>query len=463
MSGRWRRIGMLGVALLAAMPAVAAAQRPLVPEVSPEDRSRSHAPLPAVEGAPDPAVSFDEHLRQAQQGAEAEKIYRDVLKNPSQYLKPDNRAALRSLAEAVKDGSLRLDPNDPLMGELKKILEGGPGQRSQIEALLPPEVREMVEEYRRGKQAGGDGPGAGTEPAPGAPSHRRAARETAPEPPPEGSNEVGAAARARTAPDRAEGIARSPLGQWLARQAENVAVREGLLRNSGAFRRAVEELRRYQPGSAGRAGASWEDRAGRDIARWMEQSMPRGFLSESFWERFNGIKLPDVDLSRMHSGSPQPDGAGAAPAGRISPGDAGTALVAIVGVGILATVLWVLLSRYGPEGARAFLSGKKARAAGSWTPGPWPVAPGEVASRQDLVRAFEYLSLRELGPGARHWSHRTIAARLAGARADRRRAVADLAGLYEKARYAPATDPLPEGAIELARRDLKLLAGTSAP
>jgi hypothetical protein len=84
-----------------------------------------------------------------------------------------------------------------------------------------------------------------------------------------------------------------------------------------------------------------------------------------------------------------------------------------------------------------------------------------VATRQDLIRAFEYLSLLRLGPAARTWNHRAIAERLGAAEAERRRVAGRLATLYEQARYAPAGDPLPEGAFQEARRELGFLAGAA--
>jgi hypothetical protein len=81
-------------------------------------------------------------------------------------------------------------------------------------------------------------------------------------------------------------------------------------------------------------------------------------------------------------------------------------------------------------------------------------------TREELVRAFEHLSLLRLGRDAVHWNHVEIAGRLG--EGDRRRTAEQLAGLYEKARYAPASDPLPDAAIATARRDLCLLAGVPA-
>ena len=94
---------------------------------------------------------------------------------------------------------------------------------------------------------------------------------------------------------------------------------------------------------------------------------------------------------------------------------------------MLAVVFWRL------RGGRFTASGEARRPLG-----PWPVDPAGVKSRADLIRAFEYLSLLRCGEPARTWHHRAIAACLGGTASDRRAAAAQLAELYEQARYAPA-------------------------
>jgi hypothetical protein len=99
-----------------------------------------------------------------------------------------------------------------------------------------------------------------------------------------------------------------------------------------------------------------------------------------------------------------------------------------------------------------------------WRLGPWPVQPALVRTREELVRAFEYLSLLRLGKAARSWNHRQIAANLGGvtsAATECGEAAARLAQAYEHARYAPAADELPDRELEAARRDLCLLAGVA--
>jgi hypothetical protein len=133
-----------------------------------------------------------------------------------------------------------------------------------------------------------------------------------------------------------------------------------------------------------------------------------------------------------------------------------------------------------------------------WDPGPWPVDPARIASRGEVVEAFEYLALLVLGPAARARNHRVLAEQLGLGQAlrrrrvettsmgggpsslgawfgpqrvlrlglfpipDERRLLADeLADIYEQARYSPPADPLPEEAVVRARRDLCRFAGVS--
>lgn len=93
---------------------------------------------------------------------------------------------------------------------------------------------------------------------------------------------------------------------------------------------------------------------------------------------------------------------------------------------------------------------------------PWPVNPAGVADRAALVKAFEYLSVLLCGDAARVWNHRTIAAALRAKVVGADGVAEELAGLYELARYTPATEPFPESALAAARRCLCHLAGVPA-
>jgi hypothetical protein len=100
-----------------------------------------------------------------------------------------------------------------------------------------------------------------------------------------------------------------------------------------------------------------------------------------------------------------------------------------------------------------------------WRLGPWPVAPEAVSTRQDIVRAFEYLVFLCLGPAAGTRHHRDLAQCLAeqdNGNPARRQAVETLAWLYEQARYAPAGETLSPDEVSDARHALVLLAGVTA-
>jgi hypothetical protein len=104
--------------------------------------------------------------------------------------------------------------------------------------------------------------------------------------------------------------------------------------------------------------------------------------------------------------------------------------------------------------------------AAGWQLGPWPVSPGEVSTRGELVLAFEHLALLNLGPGALTCHHLDLAQRLAELPAldrDRRReAAGTLARLYEQARYTPDNEIMPPETMACARRELCYLAGVAA-
>lgn len=136
-----------------------------------------------------------------------------------------------------------------------------------------------------------------------------------------------------------------------------------------------------------------------------------------------------------------------------SGGDASSLLWLAIVV-VVAVLAWKLFRGYRPELVESI--GKRLWAA------RWSVDPSAVMTRADLIRAFEHLSLAQLGVEARTWNHREIAVGLGGEEIERRRAADELADLYERARYAPESEPLPPEAMATARRALTHLAGVAA-
>ena len=132
----------------------------------------------------------------------------------------------------------------------------------------------------------------------------------------------------------------------------------------------------------------------------------------------------------------------------------GKALVVVVALVVLALLLWY---------SRGWWQEVLAARLAGWKLGPWPIRPGEVTTRGDLVRAFEYLALLCLGPAARTCHHLELARRIGAQPAldtERRRdAAEDLARVYEQARYTPDDERLPDELLARARRELGYLAG----
>ncbi len=135
-----------------------------------------------------------------------------------------------------------------------------------------------------------------------------------------------------------------------------------------------------------------------------------------------------------------------------------TVSLALLTLGVLFLLVWKMAAR-----PRAKATGG---AADDWHLGAWPVPPAAVSTRQELIRAFEYLALLCLGPTASTRHHRELADRLAaqnhGDPARRRQAAELLAWLYEQARYAPAEDSLSTAELSEARHALCFLAGVTA-
>ena len=136
----------------------------------------------------------------------------------------------------------------------------------------------------------------------------------------------------------------------------------------------------------------------------------------------------------------------------------GAGVLALLSLGVFLLLVWKMAGWSRAQAERA--------AADEWRLGSWPVAPGAVSSREELIRAFEYLALLCLGPSASTCHHHELANRLADRQPDdpaRRRQAADrLADLYEQARYAPRAETLSPDELSDARHALCFLAGVTA-
>lgn len=136
----------------------------------------------------------------------------------------------------------------------------------------------------------------------------------------------------------------------------------------------------------------------------------------------------------------------------------GPGVMALLALAVFLMLVWKMAGWSRAQAERA--------AAEAWRLGAWPVAPDAVSSRDELIRAFEYLALLCLGPSASTCHHHELANRLADRQPEdsaRRRQAADrLADLYEQARYAPRAEPLSPDELSDARHALCFLAGVTA-
>jgi hypothetical protein len=90
--------------------------------------------------------------------------------------------------------------------------------------------------------------------------------------------------------------------------------------------------------------------------------------------------------------------------------------------------------------------------------GPWPVRPEAVATRADLVRAFDYLALWTLGLAVASWNHHAVVHRWCEKSPACAETAQALALLYEQARYTAGTKTLTDAEHALARRSLLQIA-----
>jgi hypothetical protein len=253
------------------------------------------------------------------------------------------------------------------------------------------------------------------------------------------------------------------------------------LRNSPAVRRALSDLGRHAgtvdprwdklTQGAKTLQKNWQGWDGSQLGRLLPERAAS--ILREFGVSLPGFQLPEsLPGSRSARGGASADGSGNFTGWH--------ALAILGGFALVALLVRAVLARSSAALGAADGEGR--------TLGPWPVDPAAVGTREELVRAFEYLSLLSLGIAARTWNHRTIAKHLSwevrkrnnsespaslpsrghtsvlpsNLPDERRRAAFELAGLYEKARYAPPSDSLPDTALAAARRDLCFLAGVSA-
>lgn len=175
--------------------------------------------------------------------------------------------------------------------------------------------------------------------------------------------------------------------------------------------------------------------------RWAESAVGRIRVG-----RMPSVQLPDL------SHSPNLPSLGGP--GNVSGLKSTGLIIGLLGAVVLASLLaWRFLNRESERNSSHVAS----------SGATWPVDPKRIATRDELVRAFDYLTVRRVGPVAAPWHHRRRAQSLAELESSRRTEAFRLAELYETARYAPPDETIPESAMTQAREDLLALAGAEVP
>jgi hypothetical protein len=413
---------------------------------SPSDKdentlSQSHVLIP-LHGM-DLQQALAERVQALKEASEAKKSLQELLKNPPEFLK--NKEKVDQFYELFNKGRLPLDAK-----LLRELQESFGHHQMDLPAEQQEKVRHLIDEFRKrnaeyGMRNEGEANSLPPEKTGGPtpledPAGLEARRGSFPPPrPPSGDSEAE--------PNVQEKIAR-----WLA---DHVDMEEGSWADSPALRETIRELRRPHLETGDWLGLDENSWSGKfaGLSRSMLQSR---WWPEMDWSRFAKvipsprIDLPKVDMPRPRSPINMPNIT--LPAATTL--NRGLELLWVALIVMLAVAVWKFLRAQSAE-----RSGRKGRA---WKLGPWPVSPSAVASREQLILAFEYLSLLKLGPAARNRNHLALAAALGGKQEEGHRAADHLAALYELARYAPDPDPIPDEAFTAARRELCYLAETAS-
>jgi hypothetical protein len=447
--------------ILVAMPAQTLAQPSGNSDRSENKLRYSHLLDPFGPPSGDAQQLFSERLRIIHAKEIGESLRKKYGQTPEQL-----DQLLRNNPDFLKERLKNLTFDD-LPAEYRKNFADKSQFEEFIQKMQKMDLKDVLQRAREAQGQGAEPKGSGGQTAETSPAP--AATKNAPSDSAAPGNEPKPEEAAGSESASEEHQPNSVLGRWLLEAAKRLKD-EPALRNSPALRNAIRELTRKAEGgderwkaldkSANAIADQWT-RLGQMVPvnrLWPENgfSWPRSLTPES---------LPKLRLPGSGSRGGYTTPSSGRPAGPDMPDSKGLRLLGVLA--ILAAVGFVLQRVLARARAGQFSGG-----ASGWKLGPWPVQPTAVRTREELIRAFEYLSLLRLGPAARHWHHLAIGSALGRLSTDalatsgpgrmsaeHRRAAAQLTSFYERARYAPYGEPLPESALAAARRNLCLLAG----
>jgi hypothetical protein len=428
-----RRLLLVVALVFVTSPAALAQRQPTIRFGWPQNLPDSHRPLD--EGSPDALeASLSDRLRQLREARELQQLAQRLVNNPD-FLKDFQNIP----SEKLEDLRAKLTRGEGLGGDetFRKILDEA-SKRKHVSGEEAEKLKRWADSQKPPEMSHPPTPGDISQPHPGSTPPGVIPQAPAPPPPKPASpwakvKDEGTSWLKERMTDLPEGVAN--LLDNVGEGALGESVRDALL-------------------SLGRGGMDGESlpfdlqQAFRDVAEKMStlgEYVPSDPVPwqevRSLFQDLHGPSLPSFEGPAVSPGTVSPGGDGF-----------GMAWLWLAVLVVFAFILYRSMER------RRASSG-----AAGWRLGPWPVAPGAVATRGDLVVAFEYLAFLCLGPSARTCNHLDVADRLGEQSADaaRRRAAGELAHLYEQARYAPDDEPLSATDLAAARRDLCLLAGVA--
>jgi hypothetical protein len=415
-------------------------------EISEDARRNSHGPIPGNRYLNLPQA-LSQRMRAAKQLSEAENFMQESRANENfirellkklDNLPPEEKARLDSFLEAYKKEKIEVP--EYLLKQLKVA------QQDLGSGGFPPEFGKIIEkeDFRRLNGSSADSTGS-------------------PASPPEGSSSKPASTDSQidlnmnSLRERDSGAVKdehtSKAMDWFLKQLEKSPELQEL---AESFRRDYLNSGRMPLGSL---GDTWGDNLAQivrpilpDSEFWMAKVVPH--LRNMPLPSLSGLNVPEFKISTPSLPSLDAPSLGVP---SVSTAKTGMGLLLLPVLVIFGLVVWRLIRN---RNLRKLASWQLQRgAANESMPGPWPVRLNALRTNEDVIRAFEYLSLLKLGNEARHWNHRNIARELGRDSLDRRRSAEHLAVLYERARYAPGTQRFSPDVLRTAGHELSLLAG----
>jgi len=348
-------------------------------------------------------------------------LVKQILANPDKF--PFDPAKLQNaklddpaMKEAVKNW-LAQDPN--LKEAVEKWIKEQPADKKSNTEQFQQNLKKLIEET----------------PAKGNPLERPAAKQW-PRQPPRVKPPVDPVAKAaEQAMKQAE---EGKFGEWLS--------------ESPGWKRAFEDLRAsmLKPDGTPWEVNAWQKRLGLDDQKFLEfgkgalsrlQNMPKPNIDGATWNR----RLPGLSaLPTPNLGTPSmPNFAGP------SLPSVGTGATWLLILALTMLCVWQMLR---------WTKRKTSTADERASLGAWPIQPGAVSTRAELVLAFDYLALWTLGMRVTSWNHHAVARRWGEQSPNLASLAQSLASLYEASRYTDGIDELALPHRDQARQALTQLA-----